>query len=159
MDHSASKPFSGDVDKALTFVVTALTPLGFRVEKQTSETVDLIGPPMQRTRQSALVGASKLRVAHRSGQLAVEAELGGVRRITRFVLVFPIAVCVFLGIVFSVINLATGQVGAWLPVGVALGVNVLVWIMVGPLVVSHLKKKTLAGLETLLSNAVAVGSR
>lgn len=157
MDHAATKPFRGDVDKALTFVVTALTPIGFRVERTGAESVDLFGPPMQRTRQSALVGASRIRLAHRGGQLALEAELGGVRRITRFVLVFPIALCLFLGLVFSVINIATGQVGAWLPAGVAIGVNIVVWLVIGPIVVRHLRKKTLAALDTLLVNAVAVG--
>lgn len=157
MDHTASKPFRGDVDKALTFVITALTPMGFRVERKAIDSVELIAPGLQRTRQSALVGASRLRVVHRSGSLAVEAELGGVRRLTRFVLVFPIALCLFLGVVFSVINLTTDHRGAWLPAGVAIGINALVWLVIGPLLARHLKNKTLASLDALLVNAVAVG--
>lgn len=157
MDYSASKPFRGDVDKALTFAVTALTPMGFRVERKSTDSVELTAPRLQRTRQSALVGASRLRVLHRSGELIVEAELGGVRRLARFVLVFPLVLCVFLGVVFTVINLATDQVGAWLPAGVAIGVNVIVWLVIGPLLARHLKRKTLASLEALLVNAVAVG--
>ena len=110
MDYSASKPFRGDVDKALTFVITALTPMGFRVERKAADSVELTAPRLQRTRQSALVGASRLRVAHRSGALAVEAELGGVRRLTRFVLVFPIALCLFLGVLIAFATLVVKMI-------------------------------------------------
>ena len=88
MNYEASSPWNGDVGKAFHLAESALTAIGFRLLKRTAESVELVGPGMNSTKQSPLVGASRIHVRG-GGKLTVEAELGGAEGMARFISLFP----------------------------------------------------------------------
>src|SRR5689334_8239393 len=103
MQYSSSQPFRGDSEKAFGLAETALTALGFRLMGRTPARVELVGPGMNSSRESPLMGASRIELLSGGGKLSVEAELGGVARMSRFVTLFPICLVLSLGVVFSVV--------------------------------------------------------
>src|SRR5687767_16040666 len=103
MHHSATLPFHGDSSQALNLAIAALTSIGFRLSEHTPESLDMTGPGMNNTRASALTGASRIQFRAGAGELSLDAELGGVQRMVRFVTWFPPLLCLFLGVVLSVV--------------------------------------------------------
>ncbi len=162
MEYATSVPFRGDQDKAFDLAITALTALGFRLDQRTADSARLTGPGMNSSKQSPLVGASKLDLSTRRGELALAAELGGAERLMRFVRVFPIALNVGLGLLFCVIfSVTMGQrVRFWTlmtPVITVVLINAAVWVFLGPWMARLIHQRTCRGLETLLSSMVAAG--
>lgn len=62
MQYASTVPFEGDTAKAFDLANAALTSLGFRISSRSELSLELIGPGMTSTRQSPLVGASRLRI-------------------------------------------------------------------------------------------------
>lgn len=158
MHYSAAVPFQGDVEKAFALAVSALTALGFRIEGQSAQSVELRGPGMHSSRQSPLVGASHLAIRSAQGELLLEADLGGVRRMANFVNYFPLILVLGLGaVLYVVFNFRFGQ-GVWsVAVGAAVGGNAAIWLLLGPLMARGIRRRTERALDALLANLVAVG--
>ena len=149
MQFAASVPFHGDTDKALRLAESALTAIGFRITARTTESVDLVGPGMSSTRQGDLVGASRIHLLSSRGELAVEADLGGVVGMSRFVKVFPIALVLFLGIVLSVVFSSLFGLGTWIvAVGAVVGGNAALWLLLGRLMARGFRARTCRGLAS-----------
>jgi hypothetical protein len=158
MQYAASLSFRGDTVKAFGLAEAALTALGFRFTERTASSVEWAGPGMNSNRESALMGATRIRVTSGGGELAVEADLGGVARLARFVKLFPIGLVLCLGIVFAVVfGVAVGP-GAWIAtVAAAVGGNAVVWLVLGPIMARSFRARTDSALDALLANMVAVG--
>ena len=158
MQYAASLPFSGDTDRAFGLAESALTGIGFQITERTAESVSLVGPGMNNTRQSALGGASRIHILSGRGELALEADLGGVEWMSRFVTLFPPGLCLFLAILFlGVFGVVLGP-GPWMiPAAAVPGGMALIWLVLGPLIARHIRAQTCRGLDTLLANMVAVG--
>src|SRR5262245_24613833 len=104
MQYGKNVPFHGNADRALEAAISPLTSLGFRIVEQSPTAIELTGPGMNSSRESGLMGATRIRVVARSHELALDAELGGVERLSRFVRLFPVALSlglfVGLGLIF-----------------------------------------------------------
>jgi hypothetical protein len=158
MPYSASLPFSGDTDRAFGLAESALTGIGFQITERTAESVSLVGPGMNNSRQSALGGASRIHILSGRGELALEADLGGVEWMSRFVTLFPSGLCLCLAILFSVVFGVVFGPGPWMiPAAAVPGGMALLWLVIGPLIGRHLRTRTCRGLDVLLANMVAVG--
>jgi hypothetical protein len=158
MQYAASLPFGGNTDKALGLAESTLTAVGFRLTERTADSMEWAGPGMHSTRQSALVGASRIRVLDGRGKLAIEADLGGVARMSRFVRLFPVGLALFLGGVLSVVFSLVHGPGTWLAVVAAVvGGNAVLWWLLAPLMARGIRARTCRELDTLLANMVAVG--
>jgi len=158
MQYTATKPFSGDTGKAFGLAESALTALGFRFTARTTELIEMTGPGMNSSRESGLMGATRIRIASGSGQLAVEADLGGVAFLSRFVTLFPPALCLFLAVVLSVVFSILFGPGPWIvPVAATTGGIALLWVFLGPLMARGFRTRTDRALDALLANMVAVG--
>ena len=158
MQYSSTLPFRGDPEKAFGLAESALTALGFRLKERTGTKVELVGPGMNSSKESPLMGASRIELLSGGGKLSVEAELGGVVRMSRFVTLFPICLVLSLGVVFSVVlGIGIGP-GFWMGgVGGAVGGNAVLWLVLGPLMARWIRARTDRALDTLLANMVAVG--
>ena len=158
MQYAASLPFHGDPDKAIGLAESALTAIGFRLTKRTAATVELVGPGMNSSREIALVGASRIRISSDHGNVAVEADLGGVARMARFVTLFPIGLPLCIGVGLSLLFCAMFGPGIWIvAVAVPVGANVLLWLVLGPRMARGIRERTQRALDTLLANMVSVG--
>jgi hypothetical protein len=158
VQYAASQPFRGDPGRAFGLAESALTALGFRLTDRTASSVELVGPGMNNSRESALVGASRIRISDNRGELAVEADLGGVARLARFVTLFPIGLCLALAVVLSAVFAAQFGPGNWtVAVAAATGGIALVWLVLGPLMARAFRARTVRALDALLANMVVVG--
>jgi hypothetical protein len=158
MQYTASLPFDGNVSQAFGLAEAALSGLGFRITQRTAAELELTGPGMNSNRQSPLVGASRIHLRGGHRELVLEAELGGVQRMQRFVMLFPIGLVSFLGVVLTVVFWATQGPGLWLaPVAAATGGNAALWLLLGPLMARSIRSRTCRALDALLANMVAVG--
>lgn len=159
MDYTKSVCFEGDTAKAFDLAASALTGLGFRISSRDASSLELAGPGMTGTRQSALLGATRLQIARGAHDLSIQAELGGVRTMTRFVTLFPLALslslCLILGALFSAAFDHRGWV--W-PVLGGTGANALVWLFLGPWMARHIRNRTCRAIDALLDSMATTGN-
>ncbi len=159
MDYTTSLPFGGSNEAALRLAESALTGVGFQITRRTARSVEMAGPGMNNNRQSPLVGASQIHLECKPGELTLEANLGGVKRMTRFVTLFPIGLVLCLGVVLSVVFGFLFGPGTWITaVAGAGGANAAVWLLLGPLIARGIRGRTIKALDSLLANMVAVGT-
>lgn len=158
MEYNCSVPFRGQWRDVLPLAIGALTTLGFRVTSRDDRSADFAGPGLHSTRQNALLGATHIRLEADSGELSVLADLGGIRWLRRFVLLFPPALCAAIGMMLI------GIFGFVLPRGLGRAVaiviavmliNSAVWILVGPVIVRSFQAKCQRALDALATNLAA----
>lgn len=154
--YKISKAFSGSQEQLLRSFVTTLTQLGFRLEKQSHDTKEFLGPGMSTTRQSPLLGASVIHVKIEGRYVKVNAELGGVTRMKRFMVILIGSLCVGLGLIFGGLAAAGllksrngGEVHWWVVL-----LPFLPWIFLIPLISRSLEKRTRNAIETMVHNLV-----
>src|SRR5262245_44804927 len=158
MDYSAAAHFNGDPDKAIGLAESALTAIGFQITERAAGSADFEGPGMNSTRQSALVGASRIHVRGSRSEIALEAELGGVARMERFVTLFPVALCAFLAVLLTVLFSVLFGPGPWVyGVAAVTGALALLWCVLGPVMARVIRARTCRALDALLANMVFVG--
>ena len=84
--------------------------------------------------------------------------MGGVARMSRFVMLFPIGLVLLLCAVFAVIFGSRFGPGNWIfGVAAVTGGNALLWMLLGPWMARKFRARTCSGLDALLANMVAVG--
>ena len=155
MHYTATAPFTGDPARAIDVAVSILAPVGFRIDEKTASEVRLTGPGMNSNRQNPLVGASSIHLVASRTELALAAELGGVRRMSRFVIWFPLILCLVLfgiGAAVAAIKFPQQLQMVLTIAAIPVGINILLWLILGPIISRHLKRKTCEALDVLLSN-------
>jgi hypothetical protein len=156
--HENSAPFAGDPTKALDFALGVLAGQGFRLTYRTPTSIAAVGPGMNNTRESPLRGASAVRLESRPGRLALNAELGGVEWMGKFLTWFPNILCFGLGVVLTIVFLLTMGPGWWIAiVACVVAADGMLWLLLGPFIAKHLEAKTRNALDTLLVNAAGMG--
>jgi hypothetical protein len=102
-----------------------------------------------------LLGATRIRLEADSGELAVLADLGGIRGLRRFVLLFPPALSAAIGVmligIFGLV-LPRGLGRAVTIVGAVVLINSAVWILIGPVIVRSFQAKCQRALDALVAN-------
>jgi hypothetical protein len=158
MQYATTIPFDGNTGKAFDLAGVVLTALGFRIVARDDSSLDATGPGLNSSRQNALLGASRIQVMRRSAELALEAELGGVQRLARFVTLFPVGLSLFLCVLFFVLFSLLFDHFLWvLPVVAMTGANALLWLILGPLLARHFRGRTCQGIDVLLNNMAVAG--
>ncbi len=138
--------------------VAPLTALGFRIVDQSDGSLEFVGAGMNSTRQSALLGASRIHLAGGPSELTLEAELGGVARMSRFAALFPLGLCLLLFVVLSAVFGAIFGLGWWVYLVAAVtGGNALLWLVLAPILSRFFKARTCQALDALLNNMAVVG--
>ena len=93
--HEDFVAFTGDARRAFEAALQTLLPLGFEVEEQSSLRLAVTGPGFNSTRQNALLGISRAEFRAEHSSLVVKAELGGLDRFQRLMLIFMIGLEAF----------------------------------------------------------------
>lgn len=165
--YSATASVLGSPESALQSALTTLTHCGFRILHRESSSVTLEGPGLNSTRQNPLLGASVVHLRADADRIDLQAELGGVERMTKFLYRFPLGLGIGLGLVFGVIAMLVGQsignvfdlpgwMQGWRIALVAMPLALLPvtpWIIISPLMSQMILRRTERALETLLHNA------
>ncbi len=159
--HEASAEMRGDPRAVLDALVIALASSGFRVERRTDTEVELTGPAGFGSQHQAVVGASRIvaKAAHR--RLVLTAELGQVARLRRFLTFFPPAMCVALFGVLGIVFAFTFDAAKWKFVGgllgAILGIQVVTWLILGPLIARKFESKAKAAIDALATSVATIG--
>ena len=156
--YESSAALTGDPARALEFALVVLTGAGFRITARRDDAVELVGPGLNSSRENGLRGASAIRLHAVDRRLRLQAELGGLRRLITFVRWFPISLCLFLAVVLWLIfSNALGRQIATTVVAVIVGLNVSLWLAIGPVLTRRYTARTISSLDALLANAAALG--
>lgn len=173
MENSNTIPFTGDVETAFETASRVLMANGFAVTEQRDRLMEFTGPGMRSTKQNPILGASRIVMEADYDSLHLDAELGGVDQMRRFLTYFPQAMSagfvlffgVVMGFVFGqVFGMGFGvpfaQGWRWFLFVVPLATAGLApWPVLAPLMVRGIRERTVAALDTLLNNMAAAGSR
>lgn len=152
MEYDKSIPFDGDPERVLRSLVLTFSHLGFRVERKEASRVELVGVGMHNSRESPLVGISRLHVAAEGGTLRVSAEFGAVRRLLRFTTWFIVGLAVFLLVLFGFLFRNRDNFSLWLVV-----LPFAPWPLLIPVLSRILVARTRRALDNLIHNAAVLG--
>jgi len=154
MRYESSTVVKGDSSKALEFAVTVFAGVGFRITSRAENAVELAGPGMNNTRGNPLRGVSAVRVQTDGNRLSLDADLGGVEWISKFLFWFPILLCLGIGVFLSILFLKVLGPGPWIWIVVAVvSINGMLWNVLGPFLSRRIAARTRSALDTLLTNA------
>jgi hypothetical protein len=162
-----SAAIQGQPHDGLQEAVKTFTANGFEITHWNSESVSLTGPGMYSNKQNPLLGASQVELAIQRGALHLNAELGGVETMRRFLYRFPFLLGLSLGLVFAVLGgfLLGRRFGVgfgvpwapgwrWLAVAMASAMlPVAPWVVISPLIAASIGRRTERALQVLVNNA------
>lgn len=117
---------------------------------------------MNSSRENAIRGVTEARVLSDRGVIEIQAELGGVARLGRFVTLFPLVLGVVLAMIFLLIVWANGELGkqpanVWIPL-IAPLLSTLPWLILGPWIARLFRRRTERAIESLLQSAAHCAS-
>jgi hypothetical protein len=166
-DFAITSETSATSTDVLQSAVTTLISNGFAMTNRDASSATLTGPGQRSTKQNPILGASRIVLRIDNGILHVDAELGGVDSMRRFVMWFPFLLGLGLGLAFTVVGgLTFGRIfgvgfgvpwaQGWRWVVIAMGsafLPVAPWIVLSPMLVNIIRKRTHRALQTLVENA------
>ena len=166
--YSTTAAMANSEEDVLQAAVLILTTNGFAIINRDENSASLVGPGLNSTKQNPLLGASKIHLELDRQQLRLEAELGGVDSMRKFLMRFPFMLGLGLGLLFGVFGgFAFGQqfgVGfgvpwaqGWAWMLVAIGgamLPVTPWLFLSPLISNMIQTRTQNALATLVQNAI-----
>jgi hypothetical protein len=159
---------TASTNDALHAALTVLTNNGFAIVDRDANSAHLTGPGLNSTKQNPLLGASSIHLEIQDKKLCLDAELGGVESMRRFLMRFPFMLGLGLGLLFGVVGgLVFGQqfgVGFGVPwaqgftwmllaIGAAM-LPVAPWLFLSPMISKMIQTRTQNALTTLVTNAV-----
>jgi hypothetical protein len=166
--YSVSAVSQKSTEDVLQAALITLTNNGFAILKRDENSAVLKGPGMNSTSQNPLLGASQIHLKLQGQQLSLDAELGGVDSMRKFLMRFPFILGLSLGMLFGVVGgFAFGRqfgVGFGVPwaqgwswmlfaIGGAM-LPVTPWLFLSPMMSNTIRARTQSALETLVQNAV-----
>lgn len=151
MNYEQSIEFQGDPIRAFAAASNILMPNNFKLVDKTLGHVAFEGGGMQASWQNPLVGATRIRIEAKGERLILSAYLGGIRFMAWFLLLFPFVLALLLSGIFAAVGLAPFREMALIAF-----LSVSPWIVLSPLLILWLKRRTECALDTLLSNLAAI---
>lgn len=150
MDYSGTASVQGDGQKALEHVRLIFMKEGYEVSTISSKRIEVSGGSPLNKKNGPLHGVSRAVFQVSAGSLLVEADLGGIRKLRNFLILFLPGLGLFLAIAFLLSGVTRDYpaymafVFAFLPLAP--------WVVVGPAVLYFKRRGTIQALETLLKN-------
>jgi hypothetical protein len=155
MDYEKMVPFDGNLSKAIEAARNAFIQHNFQIVHDSDLEVELTGPGMLSSRQNPLVGISRIRIRGSSGNLSLEADFEGIRKLIKFLTFFIIGMAVFFVVLFGILFSRQGQ-----PVTKIILISLapfIPWPVIIPLMAIWMKSRTSKALDILVNNMAALG--
>ena len=157
MDYEKTEPFSGNVGKVLEVAKNVFIQHNFQIVRDSDTEVEFTGPGMLSSRQNPIVGISRICIRGTSGNLSIEAEFEGIRKLTKYLVFFIVGMAIFFVVFFGIIFPKQGQ-----PADKIILISLAPftpWPVIIPLMYKWMKSRTSKALDRLLTNMVALGRR
>lgn len=158
VDYEKSVELKGDPAKALEMAQGVFVQQGFRITETAEDGFEVSGPGMTNNKQNPLLGASKVRATVIGRALSLQAELGGVRQMRKFLLCFIPGMAIFFLILFSILP-HTDRGGQPISLGSVyklIGLIFSPWLVIIPVMTSGMRNRTVEALDTVLHNAAVI---
>ena len=167
---STSAKVTKPTGDALLAALNTLTNIGFAINSRDEHIAMLTGPGLNSTNQNPLLGASQICLALDGDQLRLDAQLGGVDSMRRFIMRFPFVLglgggvffCVFSGFLFGAqfgvgfgVPWAQGLTWMLFVMGIAT-LSVSPWLLLSPMISKMIRTRTQNALTILVNNAVQI---
>lgn len=167
--YSTSTSYSGETAPAFDRAINILGAAGFTLEHQNQDSIEFTGPGLSSSRENAVLGATKIRIHHNRDTMQLEAELGGVVRMKRFLKTFIPSLAVLLMVIIGPVTgwIAGMQNGLGFGVPGLPGMKWLIftmpitllpflpWIFLTPWVSGKIRTRTVNAMNGLLKNITA----
>lgn len=137
--------------KALDFSLNSFIQHGFAIVKKDQRGYELKGPGMISSRQSPLLGISRLICFLQGNQLKLQAEFGAVRKLKKIMILFLCALALFLVLFFALLFNDRPTFNPWLPLA-----PFLPWPFLIPFMFTIFFNRTRKALDVLIDNAVTM---
>ncbi|MFN7290700.1 MAG: hypothetical protein ACK5YR_02680 [Pirellula sp.] len=158
--------------KILNSVLSKLANNGFVIVERRNDSAIVTGPGLRSTRQNPLLGATRIQIAVDDNQVRLNAELGGVASMQKFVLLFPFALGFALSVFFAVaggwffgkqfgIGFGVPWAKGWSWFMIAIGIGMLPafpWLLISPWMAKLIRNNTHQALDDLVSNSIQMES-
>ncbi|MDO9546922.1 MAG: hypothetical protein Q7J07_09280 [Pelolinea sp.] len=144
--------YSGNSQFVIKTALQTLLPLGFKIIDQTVSALIVEGPGYNSTRQNALLGISRGELSFSRLSISINAELGGVDRMARFLLILLLGMGAIQAIIFTGLWFYVDRLHAqpWFLVIPAL--VFLPWIFIAPLMTKWISRRCEEALIRLVDN-------
>jgi hypothetical protein len=157
-----------DIERTFSNAVHVLETVGFKILSCDKQHAELQGPGLNSTKQNPLLGATAIQLRCTNNTIKLDATLGGVATMERFLKWFPLGLGMALGTLFAFVGGIGFGRALGVPFGVpwAQGLNWIVvayalallpispWLFISPWLIGMIRKRTMEALNTLLHNAV-----
>lgn len=138
--YAFSTPFAGNNADALNIARVALLSLGFGILSESENELEASGPGMHSNQQPDLLGATHIHLRLSRTEISVNAILGGVDTMKRFVYFFPPALVISLLVMGSIFGDAIEAYFYLL---------IIPWIFIGRFIGKILEKTTTTAIDRL----------
>ncbi len=158
--------------KILNAALGILANNGFVIVERSNDSAIVTGPGLRSTRQNPVLSATRIQINVDDNQVRLNAELGGVASMQKFVLLFPFAIGFALSVFFAVaggwffgkqfgIGFGVPWAKGWSWFMVAIGIGMLPalpWLVISPWMAKMIGNNTQRALDALVTNAVQMES-
>jgi hypothetical protein len=156
MEYSKTVPFTGRASKALEVARSTFLPQGFQLVASSDTELRVAGPGMNSTRGDPLKGISEASIIARSSAIEIKATLGGVEKMKKFLIFFPLGMALLFLIVFGILALTQPVLRRpWFFLIPILALSP--WLFLAPLMSRMIWRRTTQAIDTLLNNMVMLG--
>jgi hypothetical protein len=155
MDYERTEPFSGNVEKVLEVAKNVFIQHNFQIVRDSDKEVEFTGPGMLSSRQNPIVGISRICIRGSRGNLSIEAEFEGIRKLTKYLAYFIVAMAIFFVVFFGILFSKQGQ-SVYKIILISLA-PFTPWPVIIPLMYIWMKWRTAKALDRLLINMVTLG--
>lgn len=150
--HEDFVPLEVDSVKALERARAVMITAGLSVTSSGHGELDLKGPGMSSSHETGLLAITEGRLSVGGGRVELKAELGGLKRLQRFVVIFPAALCLGLFVIFYLAGLYARN--PWAVAGTTLG-NAALWLILGPWMAGRFRRKVESDIHRALTGIAA----
>ena len=155
MDYEKTEPFSGNMEKVLEVAKNVFIQHNFQIVRDSNSEVEFTGPGMLSSRQNPIVGISRICIRGNRGNLSIEAEFDGIRKLTKYLALFIVVMAIFFVVFFGILFAKEGQ-----PLNKTILISLapfIPWPVIIPLMYIWMKSRTSKALDRLLTNMVTLG--
>jgi len=159
MDYEKTIEFGEDVEKAFDVAKSTFLPHGFQIVSISDTDLEVAGPGTYWTKgQDPMVGISKAHISAVDGKLSIRAELGGVTKAVKYLVIFIVAMAVLFLAVFAIVFGQSQGQSMRKVLLISLG-PLAPWVVIAPLMGRFLKSRTCRAIDVLMNNIVALGKK
>ncbi len=158
MNYQKTVSFSGNPRKAFEIAQNTFLPHGFQIANSSESILEVLGPGTLWTKgQDPMVGVSKACISAADGSISIKAELGGVTKAIKYLILFILGMAIFFILMFGF--LFTVKQGQPINKTILMSIAPLIpWPVIIPLMAIWMKSRTCKALDTLMNNMIALAS-